>query len=472
MSYASILKTIPEALNQPTGIAAIASLGLHGAIALIVPLMPVDSSQSAETTDATKAVGLMELSAADQSRLPQTIDPSQAALQASQQPLQPQIALPDLSSEVAVIPPLQEPLPTNSVLPPIPRSSANYNLSYLPRQQSVSLPQFSRNNNFRTQVTNFRIKPVLPSRASVSPFVDDIDVKIRETQPLNINRLPQVQASNPGDQLSTEPLINPSADAIDIGSTATSQGVNQPQRTQLGDNPVAITANTPANLRNEISLPGKSNLLSAAPITIPTSEIPAQQQIQVPTVNKSESLVNKQEQLLAKLESYNSLRSTIREQYPNIKEQAAIRETISTNQREMQGIVLGRLVVDPDGKILDIKFQNGSVTPELEAKTRAFFNANPPKAAKQISSYPFQLRFRAGEDGNNTGKTVELKPTFNPNNRTVSDSPEKQNSPQNQAVVIPSSSPTPTANEGQSTESTQNLINQLRQVKQERQTSN
>lgn len=471
MSYASILKTIPEALNQPTGIAAIASLGIHGAIALIVPLMPVNSTQSAETTNAKKAVGLMELSPADQSRLPQAIDPSQAALQASQQSLQPQITLPDLSREVAIIPPLQEPLPSNSVLPPIPRSSANYNLSYLPRQQSASLPQFSR-NNFRTQVTNFRINPVIPSRASTSPFVDDIDAKIRETQPLNINRLPQVQASNPSDQLSTEPLINPSADAIDIGSTATPQGINQPQRIQLGDNRVAITANTPADLQNEISLPGKSNLLSAAPITIPNSEIPVQQQIQVPTVNKSESLVNKQEQLLAKLESYNSLRKTIREQYPDIKEQAAIRETISTNKREVEGIVLGRLVVDPDGKILDIKFQNGSVTPELEAKTRAFFNANPPKAARQISSYPFQLRFRAGEDGNNTGKTVELKPTFNPNNRKVSDSPEKQNSPQNQAVVIPNASPTSSANEDKSTESTQTLINKLRQVKQERQTSN
>ncbi|NJR19781.1 MAG: hypothetical protein HC785_31730 [Calothrix sp. CSU_2_0] len=35
MSYVSFLKNIPEVLTQPTGIAALASLGIHGAIAFI-----------------------------------------------------------------------------------------------------------------------------------------------------------------------------------------------------------------------------------------------------------------------------------------------------------------------------------------------------------------------------------------------------------------------------------------------------
>ena len=49
MSYVSVLKSIPEILGQPTGIAAIASLGIHGAIALIVPLMPIDSNHNQTT---------------------------------------------------------------------------------------------------------------------------------------------------------------------------------------------------------------------------------------------------------------------------------------------------------------------------------------------------------------------------------------------------------------------------------------
>ena len=80
MSYVSIFKNIPEILSQPTGIAAIASLGIHGAIALIVPLMPVNTSASSKA-DSPKAVGLMELSTADQSRLPQPPSTSQVALQ-------------------------------------------------------------------------------------------------------------------------------------------------------------------------------------------------------------------------------------------------------------------------------------------------------------------------------------------------------------------------------------------------------
>ncbi|WP_257236176.1 hypothetical protein [Nostoc sp. 'Peltigera malacea cyanobiont' DB3992] len=71
MSYVSLLKNIPEILSQPIGIAAIASLGIHGAIAMIVPLMPMESNKPKETAS-SKTVGLLELSQADQNRLPQS----------------------------------------------------------------------------------------------------------------------------------------------------------------------------------------------------------------------------------------------------------------------------------------------------------------------------------------------------------------------------------------------------------------
>jgi hypothetical protein len=60
----------------------------------------------------------------------------------------------------------------------------------------------------------------------------------------------------------------------------------------------------------------------------------------------------------------------------------------------MEGLVFGRLVVDPDGKVLDIKFQDQSLSPQLQSQTREFFNANPPKGKQNISSYPFQLSFK------------------------------------------------------------------------------
>jgi len=109
MSYVSLLKNIPDILGQPTGIAAIASLGIHGAIALIVPLMPVDANKSNESSP--KSVGVLELSQADQSRLPQSVDPNQVGLQAqlplqSQFPQQPQLGnIPSFNNQTAILPP-------------------------------------------------------------------------------------------------------------------------------------------------------------------------------------------------------------------------------------------------------------------------------------------------------------------------------------------------------------------------------
>jgi hypothetical protein len=71
MSYISLLKNVPEILSQPAGIAAIASLGIHGAIAFLLPLMPVESAKSTKQASITKPVGLAELTSSEQSRLPQ-----------------------------------------------------------------------------------------------------------------------------------------------------------------------------------------------------------------------------------------------------------------------------------------------------------------------------------------------------------------------------------------------------------------
>ncbi|AFZ57354.1 hypothetical protein H6G54_25645 [Anabaena cylindrica FACHB-243] len=460
MSYVSLLKNIPEILSQPTGIAAIASLGIHGAIALIVPLMPVDSKSTKTDSSQAQAVGLMELSPSDQSRLPQNIDPSQVALQTPQLPLQQQLPPANLSSQSTIMPPLEPPLSSQQVLPPIPQSSANYNLSYLPRRQPVQ--RFAR-NDFRTQISNFRV-PKSTFSPSASPFVDDLDAKIKETQALNINRLPQVQA----DSKFAEPLNNPSPDPIDIGAGTTASGISQPQQIQLGDNGVQIAANSPSYLAAEQSLQGRGELASAPRGLMPSPETTTRQQSERTNFNQSDSQVQKREELLANLNSYNALRKTIQQEYPNVKEQAVIRETISTDQRGMEGTVVGRLVIAPDGKVLDIKFQDRSVSPQLQSKTREFFSANPPKVFKQTSSYPFQLRFQKNNDSNNTQETtVKLQPSQNQDSQ-----PEiRKNQSNAQSVVIPNPSPV-SVGENQptvSTQSTQKLIQNLRQIKEERQ---
>ena len=471
MSYVSLLKNIPEIFSQPTGIAAIASLGIHGAIALIVPLMPVNSGQSSKT-DSPKAVGLMELSTADQSRLPQPPSTSPVALQQPQLPLQQQLPGANSSSPLTNYPALQPELSSQSVLPAIPSSPTNLNLSYLPSKQSIE--RLTRND--LQAMSRLPRSTYTPSTSSTSPFVNNLDQRMKETGSLGINRLPELRQSN---EIPGEPLNNPSAEAIDIGSTTTA-GISPPQTVASGNNAVKIPQDG-----EKLALTDNSRGQSPEIIT-----------------NESESKGKKTEQLLAKLNSYNTLRQNIRQEYPNVKEKGVIRETISTDTPEMEGTVVGRLVVDPDGKVLDIKFQAGTESPKLQSKAREFFSANPPQADKQlISSYPFQLKFQNNPNSagvssktqptatSNTEKVFESKiqptatpnsqklpelqiqPTATSNSQKLPESENTKNRPEtpsvntsNSVTSEKSSSNSPAV----STESNQKLIQTLRQIKEER----
>ena len=472
MSYVSLLKNIPEIFSQPTGIAAIASLGIHGAIALIVPLMPVNSGQSSKT-DSPKAVGLMELSTADQSRLPQPPSTSPVALQQPQLPLQQQLPGANSSSPLTNYPALQPELSSQSVLPAIPSSPTNLNLSYLPSKQSIE--RLTR-NDLQIAMSRLPRSTYTPSTSSTSPFVNNLDQRMKETGSLGINRLPELRQSH---EIPGEPLNNPSAEAIDIGSTTTA-GISPPQTVASGNNAVKIPQGG-----EKLALTDNSRGQSPEIIT-----------------NESESKGKKTEQLLAKLNSYNTLRQNIRQEYPNVKEKGVIRETISTDTLEMEGTVVGRLVVDPDGKVLDIKFQAGTESPKLQSKAREFFSANPPQADKQlISSYPFQLKFQNNPNStgvsskiqptatSNTEKVfeskiqptatsnsqklpeVQIQPTATPNSQKLPESENTKNRPEtpsvntsNSVTSEKSSSNSPAV----STESNRKLIKTLRQIKEER----
>jgi len=458
MSYESLLKNIPGILNQPTGIAAIASLGIHGAIALIVPLMPVNSSQSAKT-DPSKAVGLMELSAADQSRLPQPPNTSQVALQQPQLPLQQQLPSANLGSPLTNYPPLQTELPYQPVLPAIPSSPTNYNLSYLPSRQSIE--RLTRNDLQATMSRLTARSTYTPSISSNSPFVNNLDQRIRETESLSINRLPEVRENN---EIPGEPLNNPSAEPIDIGSTTTA-GISPPQTLESENNAVKMPQGG-----EKLALADNSREQSPEILT-----------------NQSDLKGKRTEKLLAKLNSYNTLRQNIRQEYPNIKEKGVIRETISTDIPGMEGTVVGRLVVDPDGKVLDIKFQEGTESSKLQSKVRAFFSANPPQADKQlISSYPFQLKFQNNPNAAEASSKIQplatpnsqklpevpIKPSATPNAEKVSAPQNTKNSPEispaNNLKSLPLPLPTQSNDSpAVSTESNQQLIQKLRQIKKE-----
>ena len=438
MSYVSLLKNIPEILSQPTGIAAIASLGIHGAIALIVPLMPVESEPS-KISAAPRSVGILELGQADQQRLPENPNSltSQVALQ-PQLPLQPELPLqPQLPQNLdvsrTVLPPLPSSIYSQSALPPI-NITPNYPTS---SYRNVPLPQRQPTPLLEPeQITPRKTIGFAPSgfNAANQKFTrptrvfNHSEVKLA-VQPVPIDRLPRVTPSAiPGNLPNIPPVTT---------GTGNNAATINPDQTAL----IARLQKTRASQESE----QQKNPTIA-------NQLPAK-------------TVNDQQGLIAKLNSYDKLREEIQQQYPNSQQKTVIRATIPANQPNIEGTVSGFLVVDPEGKVLDIKFQDKSVDRELQSKAREYFSTRSPQGGQQISSYPFTLRFH------NSASTAETPPE------------------QTSAVVVkpvpelrmPNEQPTPDLTTKPSTtsagdnnslsstlESSQKLIQQLRQLRDER----
>ena len=90
MSYLPLIKTLPTQFSQPTVIAALISLGIHGVLALTLPKISTASKLDAEKMHGT--VKVVQLTPAEQNRLPQTAPIPPLAYQT--QPLSPEQMLP------------------------------------------------------------------------------------------------------------------------------------------------------------------------------------------------------------------------------------------------------------------------------------------------------------------------------------------------------------------------------------------
>ncbi|MFS0513437.1 hypothetical protein ACEYW6_01675 [Nostoc sp. UIC 10607] len=392
MSYVSLFKNIPEILSQPIGIAAIASLGIHGAIAMIVPLMPMDSSKPRDT-ESSKTVGLLELSQADQSRLPQSTP--QVGLQ-QLPPIAP-LSAPNFSAQTGLAP-LAPPPSSQLVMPPLPASLNNYRVSSLPTRQSLRMIP---SDNLRFDASKFDSSKFNNS-AKFSPSVPRVnvtDTKYEAPQPLAINRLPELQSQKIPDDIlqNTQP-----PNLSDTSPITTAQGNTTPQMTQAGNDASRIAQNPLINSLKQTPRTGDSLTL-----------------IRDTTLKTPDSSVKGTELAIAQLDSYANLRKEVQQQYPNAEQKPVIRQTLPTDKPNLEGSVMGVLVVDPDGKVLDIKFQDKLVSRELQLEAREYFNKQSPKGDKQISSYPFNLRFQ-NSTSNSTGTTQLSAPGINNNQLTPS----------------------------------------------------
>ena len=407
MSYVSLLKNIPDILSQPAGIAAIASLGLHGAIAFIMPLMPVESSKPKETVSVskTKTVGLVELNKAQLNRLPQPAPPIAALPPIPQVALQGQVPLPNIGATQGV--PLQALPPTAStplLLPPIPKSLDNYRTASLPKSQSslqiVPRKGFQIDRSFNARSSGAQPFPRFENRGANRDFSQDVTISpsrnLPASPPSSLPTLPaagmpnglpvssypnnnyaSAPASLPPEASATPPVTPPTSEASGSGVAANSLVAAVGQTLQPGD---------------KLALAGESlpQWNSSTGSKIP--ELPSQ------TIPKLPS--QRIQQALSQLDGYEDLKKTVQQQYPSAELKSAIRQTIASSKPGVEGAVIGGLVVDSDGKVIDVRFQGErQISPDIKSAVREHFRANPFSSNGKISYYPFNLKFQ-GDSGN------------------------------------------------------------------------
>jgi hypothetical protein len=421
MSYVSLLKNIPDILSQPAGIAAIASVGIHGAIAFILPLMPVDSVKSTKQVSSNKPVGLVQLSQADQNRLPQIPGTSQVALK-------PQVPLPNFATQPTQLATLPPALSSSSqaILPPIPQTPNNYPIASVPKDQSSRIISQTK-GNFQIDTSGFNASK---TTAQSFPRFDNNDIKIaRSSQPLSVERLPQLQADNkiPEGEPNTPPVVSYS----DVPSTPTNDVSSTPQSMSVGnDVPKIATPNqdliTPVG---ETPKPGENFTLAATNLpqwqqtssSIP--ELPLATQKAYTVSAATQELSNKTTTLAEQFVK-------VRQQYPNIETKQPI--SLAIDKAGLSRRVEVGLVVNPDGKTVEsVEFLDNSVSSESKTAIREYlrnyFQKNPGQANGKPKYYTFSVspNLSPPQDAGNSSQTTPQVLPASPINETSLKAPDE-----------------------------------------------
>jgi len=424
MSYVSLLKNIPDILSQPAGIAAIASVGIHGAIAFILPLMPVDSSKSTKQVSSNKPVGLVQLSQADQNRLPQIPGTSPVALK-------PQVPLPNFATQPTQLAALPPALSSSSqlILPPIPQTRNNYPIASVPKSQSLRIVPQTK-GNFQIDTSGFNASK---TTAQSFPRFDKNDIKIaRSSQPLSVDRLPELQADNkiPEEIPNTPPLEN-SSEAMP--STATYGASSTPERMSVeNDVPKIATPN------QDLITPVAETPKAGDNLTLAGANLPQWQQESNSSIPELPSATPKAYTVSAATQELTNKTTTFAEQFVKVKQQYPNIETkqpisLAIDKAGLDRRVEVGLVVNPDGKNVEsVEFLDNSVSSESKTAIREYlrdyFQKNPAQANGKPKYYTFSVAPNLSpknDVGNSSQRTPQLLPT-SPINQTSLPAPAPQ----------------------------------------------
>ncbi|MBW4634398.1 MAG: hypothetical protein KME30_21550 [Iphinoe sp. HA4291-MV1] len=400
MSYVSLLRNIPEFLSQPTGIAVLASLGIHGAIAFLLPIVPMNSKPKQAPLSISKSgVGLVELSQAEKNRLPQP-DKPQLSLQPPA-PVLPQVPSPNsVNQSTPSLPPLPpSTAATALILPPLPKTN-NIAVASLPKRQS--LPILSKRD----------LQPDPSLSTKVRPFPRYVEkVQLGETKPLETSRIPynvpSVQAANVPQE---QELINTSAAVSSEQMSTSAEGSTATQTTEPGSEVSQVAKNQqfltpvvqpPQARDNNIIALGRQNL----------PQLQQDSNFQAPELPPLATAP------LSKPKTFAERFTEAKKQYPDLETRKPIAAIVDAKTAP-EGNVEGDLVVNREGQVESINFHDNSVASELKTSVREYFREyfqkNPAQANSKPKFYPFNISFKPNSNISKTSAS-ELSTSYRVN---------------------------------------------------------
>ena len=430
MSYSSLIQVLPEAWRSSTGLAALASVGIHLVLVAVLPYVPFDSQDHL----LQQTVGVVALTPEEQSRLPQ-IDPTLATIPstaASGQSDLPPLPAPGQAFQSDILPPL--PPPTPSFLPPPPPINApgyQYPVSNsLPPAQiptvPVPLPPPPENRSLISQSPFSQLPPPEPNQ----------NIRTQQLTPLPPNAippnrsLPPTSGLKPGEALSPPPPNLSSSQRQNTTQTQNQVAINNrslqqtpaqarsglPERTKqeliarrdairrerLAANKT-LNSDSGRNQRLAAALQRRQQQSSSAATNTPTSDTQRlaaalqrrQQNATTPRPSTSNRLSTATTQTIAQIDAFKQQQQKVQQDFPTAALQAPIRYKIKTCDKQLDGgVAILAAVVSPQGKIIsgpDLVSKNSSIAMRRAAK-KFIKNYQFPKTTNTVNQ-PFRLDF-------------------------------------------------------------------------------
>lgn len=428
MSYASLIKTLPEFWRSSTGLAALVSLGIHVLLFVVLPVLPFDSKTLDPQLQGN--IGLIELTPSEQSRLPQTDSPAQPPSDATPPSVLPPVSplpnvppsyyYPPVATQSSALPPL--PLPPPPVLnlpppgvPPVYNYPNNQPLTQSPYSGAIApvpgQPYMLRRLPPAPPLT-LSANPNLPSTAGLKPA--PLSAANLPSPRAQQNNNPQNTNQSQNQKVATATPVRPSRpEKLPERGKESLLAVRRKLQQRSTRNPAGSTPLATA-LRNTNQQLGLTQLKPANTAVRP-EKLPERGREMLLTrrdklrqarvePNRSGSISAATVQRNTQLAAYETRQDRVYEEYPNAKTKPPIYKTLQSCQRQLAGsVAIVGVVVNPKGQIIsgpDFLYKQGAAGIEQATKDYVM-GYRFPKTDNSINQH-FHLQFKY-----DTGKCSE-----------------------------------------------------------------